>query len=652
MTRQETAHQSSGQGEREIQFLHILFPRQTILNSMYTNNPERKLVRLSRFLAPLLLLAPLTFADLTPQQKTSDFMQLVALYDVNYGPYMLKVQLYNFDLLNIQPWLTQVNQTTNDVQFYDVCTRYVASLLDSHDEFTILSDYDAWMHMDGDIYDGKFLIDYIDRGWLPSKTYTFKIGDQLVSVDGVAVADLLTKFAPYSVNGEGNPVSIARLAAATITERYQGWYPLASVGTNVSIVVMHADGTTDAYSIPWDVQGTLVTTAGIVPSPAARASRQAAIKAHAAHRTALRASMRRGFDPEGSVQPSNPWLAARREPGYEPVPVDSTPDPDPPAYAEPLVKLANLRAASPDFAISASGLSPFDGQFPVFNPPAGFRLRLGGSSTDNFVSGTFPAGTGTIGFIRIPTFAPTSTTAAIKQFATEMAYFQANTDGLVIDIMANGGGSGCYAQSLASYLIPFQFQGLSEQVRATLNWQVSFSSARESAIINAAPAWYAQLYSVYLTAIQTALTQNRGMTGALPLCGPTPVTAPAAIPYKKPVLLLTDNFTLSSAEIFAMFLQDNQRATVFGMRTDGGGGNVVGYSDVTAYSEGNTRVTEGLITRLVPVAANGFPAEPYYDSVGIQPDIVQDYMTAKNLSSGGGDFVTAAVAAIRTLTGK
>ena len=609
-------------------------------------------MRLSRFFAPLLLLAPLTFADLTPQQKTSDFMQLVALYDVNYAPYMLKIQLYNFDLLNIQPWLTQVNQTTNDVQFYDVCTRYVASLRDSHDEFTILSDYDAWMHMDGDIYDGKFLIDYIDGDWLPSDTYDFKIGDQLVSVDGVAVADLLTKFAPYAVNGGGNPVSIARLAAGTITERYQGWYPLASVGTNASIVVMHQDGATNTYSIPWDVQGTLVTTSGIVPSPAARATREAALKAHSTRRAALRGAMRLGLDREGSVRPSNPWLAARIQPGYEPEPVDPTEDPEPPAYAEPLVKLANMRAVSPDFAISAGGLAPFDSPFPVFNPPAGLRLRLGGSSTDNFLSGTFPAGTGTIGFIRIPTFAPRSTTAAVKQFAAEMAYFQANTDGLVIDVMANGGGSGCYAQTLASYLIPFQFQGLTEQVRATLNWQVSFSSARASAIANSAPVWYAQLYSVYLTAIQTALTQNRGMTGALPLCGPTPVTNPAAIPYKKPILVLTDNFTLSSAEIFAMMLQDNRRATIFGMRTDGGGGNVVGYREVTAYSQGNARVTEGLITRLIPVAANGFPAEPYYDSVGIQPDIVQDYMTAKNLSSGGGDFVAAAIAAVRMLTGK
>jgi len=43
---------------------------------------------------------------------------------------------------------------------------------------------------------------------------------------------------------------------------------------------------------------------------------------------------------------------------------------------------------------------------------------------------------------------------------------------------------------------------------------------------------------------------------------------------------------------------------------------------------------------------------PFYDGVGIQPDIVQDYMTVDNLNTGGSAFVNAFVAAIRTLIGK
>jgi len=616
-------------------------------------------MRWFRIALPLLTLAPLSFADLTLAQKTSDFMQLVALYAVNYAPYELKRDVFGFDLYNVQPWLDQINQSKTDVDFFDICTRYIASLQDSHDEFTINSDYEGWMHMDGDIYDGKFLIDYIDRTYLSARTYPFTIGDQLISVDGAAVADLLTKFAPYAVNGSSNPVSRQRLGAATITDRYQGWYPLASVGANATIVVLRNSGPTsgamETYTIPWDITGTLVTSAGIIPSPLGHALRAAGI----ARRNGMRVGFRKGVDPHRG-NPPNLWLETARDPSFQPDPWDSSdvqPDPAPPDYMAPLVALSNMRAASPASAISGSGLEPFDNLDPVFNPPAGFKLRLGAGKNDLFVSGTFASGPTTIGFIRIPTFEPTSTTTAVQQFSTEIQYFQQNTDGLVVDVMGNGGGSLCYGQTVASYLIPFKFQGVGEQLRATLNWQASFSSALYSAKASGAPGWVSDLYTAYLAAIKQALAENRGRTGNLPLCSYTfdvnpPTSSGKVLSYTKPILLLTDNFTLSTAESFTMAMQDNARATVFGTRTDGGGGNVVGYSNVTAYSQGNSRVTEGLLLRLNPVAANGYPLLPFYDGVGIQPDIVQDYMTADNLSTGGTAFVNAFTTAIRNLIGK
>lgn len=609
---------------------------------------------------PLLTLAPLSFADLTQAQKTSDFMQLVALYAVNYGPYELKRDVFGFDLYNVQPWLDQIAQSKTDVDFYDICTRYVASLQDSHDEFTINSDYEGWLHMDGDIYDGKFLVDYIDRTYLPAKTYPFTIGDQLISVDGVAVADLLTKFAPYAVNGSSNPVSRQRLAAATITDRYQGWYPLASVDPTATIVVQRnsgaKNGAMETYMIPWDITGTLVTSAGIIPSPVTPPSGHArAVPTTGWNR--IRGGFRKGVDPGDGGPPPNPWLATATDLSNSDQP-DLEPDPAPPDYMAPLVALSNMRAAAPASPIRSSGLEPFGNLFPVFNPPtAAFKLRLGAGKNDLFVSATFASGPTTIGFIRIPTMAPTSQTTALQQFSTEIQYFQQNTDGLVVDVMGNGGGNGCYSQTLVSYLIPSTFQGLNYQVRATLFWQEIFSSSEFSAKAAGAPGWVSDLYATYLAAVKQALAENRGRTGNLPICSYTfdvnpPTSSGKVLSYTKPILVLTDNFTLSAAEVFTMMMQDNARATIFGTRTDGGGGNVNGYANVTAYSQGNSRVTQGLIVRLNPVAANGFPTLPFYDGVGIQPDMVQDYMTADNLSTGGTAFVNAFTTAILGLIGK
>src|SRR5580700_3038984 len=98
------------------------------------------------------------FGQLTQDQKVADFTQLAGLYAKNYAPYEWKRDVIGFDLYNIKPWLDQVRATTNDLAFYDVCVRYVAALQDSHDEFTLPTDFDAWAHLAVDIYDGKVLI--------------------------------------------------------------------------------------------------------------------------------------------------------------------------------------------------------------------------------------------------------------------------------------------------------------------------------------------------------------------------------------------------------------------------------------------------------------------------------------------------------------
>src|SRR5205823_6508042 len=93
---------------------------------------------------------------------------------------------------------------------------------------------------------------------------------------------------------------------------------------------------------------------------------------------------------------------------------------------------------------------------PVFAPsmPSTFVQRLGRSATDFFYSGVFTAGGFKIGFIRIPSFQPASTLAAVTSFQSEMAYLQANTDGLVVDVMRNPGGLGSYTNQILSLLMP------------------------------------------------------------------------------------------------------------------------------------------------------------------------------------------------------
>src|SRR5437016_471079 len=119
----------------------------------------------------LILLLPLctASAQLTPDQKTSDFLNLAGLYAKNYAPYEWKRDVYHFDLLNLKPWLDQVANTRDDLDFYDVCVRYVAGLKSGgHDRFRVPSRFTATLNFTVDIYDGVTLIDSINRLRLPA----------------------------------------------------------------------------------------------------------------------------------------------------------------------------------------------------------------------------------------------------------------------------------------------------------------------------------------------------------------------------------------------------------------------------------------------------------------------------------------------------
>ena len=124
--------------------------------------------------------------------------------------------------------------------------------------------------------------------------------------------------------------------------------------------------------------------------------------------------------------------------------------------------------------------------------------------------------------------------------------------------------------------------------------------------------------------------------------------APAAVAYTRPLMVLTDEFSASGADMFPAIIQDNHRGPIFGMRTMGAGGSVVGFN-ATAYTESFFRVTVSLMNRGRLIQTADFPPAPYIENIGVRPDIVQDYMTRTNLLAAGAAYVQAFTAAIVNL---
>ena len=305
-------------------------------------------------------------------------------------------------------------------------------------------------------------------------------------------------------------------------------------------------------------------------------------------------------------------------------------------YMAPLRKLRHMKLDSRKF------VSGVDATQPLFNLPSGFQIRMGTGTFDFLYSGTFSAEGLNIGYIRIPDFQFDFST----DLETELAFMQANTDGLIVDVMRNPGGDGCVAEDTAAHLIPNQFRTVGLEIRATRNWVLSFEQALQDAQTFGAPDAVIQQLRNLLQQVQAAYAVPSGLTPPLPVCQSSLDIPPATdskgrmIAYTKPLMVLTDEFTASAAELFSAILQDNQRAMIFGARTMGAGGNVNDYP-ATTYSFASTSVTESLMSRKNSLPADGFPSSPYVENVGIRPDTVQEYMTVDNLTNKGATFVQA-----------
>ncbi len=535
--------------------------------------------------------------QLNPDQKIADLRQLSALYAKQYGPYEWKIRTLGFDLLNLQPWIDRALQTEDDIAFLDLLTEYVASLNDAHDVLTFPFTFNASLGFSTDLYDGRVLIDSINRATLPVSRYPFAIGDELVSVDGVLVDDWIARLSRYSI--AANPRSTARSAASRITSRSQSRIPWAHrIGETAEVVVRRASGLLESYTIPWTKTGEAITEMGPVPSPTGRAS-------HAARAGAEFLRM------EDSLEP----------------------------WQQPLAYLLNASVPEDTRAVLSNGIRP------IFALPDGFQTRMAGNSnTDSFTTGSFTAAGYRIGFIRIPTMSPAlGTSTALAQIDQELAWMQSNTDGLIIDVMRNPGGSVLYVEQLCQRLIPYTFRSIGFELRATASDVASFGATVRAARTAGLPDYLIAGYEARYNDVLAAYKEMRGRTGPISLTQPGLWLDPARGAYTKPIIVLIDEFAGSGGDAFPATLQDNERALMVGYRTMGAGGNVVDW-DATSYSEALTRVTRSLMNRKNDIVTAEYPAAPYVENIGVRPEIEIDYMTRENLLNSGRPFVTAVTA--------
>jgi peptidase S41-like protein/PDZ domain-containing protein len=564
-------------------------------------------------LSVICVAAPGAQEALTTNQRDSDLAQLAGMFAKQYAPYEWKRDVIGFDLYRLTPWLQRVHHA-DDLDFQDALVEYVASLNDAHVGLSFWSNFSASLRgFTVDIYEGKVLIDSIDRTLLPSAQYPFQVGDELVALDGQPVQTLIASLRKYAT--AANPRSTDRLAASLIRSRPQSVVPHApEVGDAAVASVRLADGTVNGYLIPWTKSGIGVESQGPLPSPRRGNGR---IFLPPAQGSSIDAAV-------GGIGPLLPHLgrvgvAGNTLPSY----MDSI---------RPLLNVAFTKL--PDAVLG------FGARSPVFALPAEFTVRLGTQSSHFFFSGIYTSSGVRIGFIRIPSMAPTNAALALQQLDQEMAFFNSNTDVLVVDVMRNPGGSVDVTEAFAQRLFPSAFKSVGFEIRATAFWVEAIVNAVEAAQAGGAPANVIQDLRAIMNELIAAYNENRGRTAPVSLTTGNLTLAPSPNAYDKPVLLLVDEMTASGGDMFAAIVQDNHRGPLLGMRTMGAGGSVLA-NYCTAYTESVCTITQSLMNRGVVISGTEYPPSPYIENVGVRPDIVVDYMTRANLTGAGASFVQA-----------
>jgi len=550
-----------------------------------------------RFLIGLAL-GCLCYGQMTTEQKVADITSLSQFYVRHYTPANWKIVQFGFDLRDLQPWLAKVRATKNDLEYYDIVIDYLASLDDAHIRYTMPSGFSAYLRFDVDLYDGKPLVEFISSAF-PRRDFPIELGDELVSLDGVGWEEWIRRLSRYGIGA--NTSATRRRAVDFITFRPQSAIPWAAqIGETARVVLRKADGSEVTYNIPWSKTGTAIVNLPPVVGPRLATQSPAPLRDPLEKYSALAEAW--GISNEQDKQSS---IAANDDQRGEAHPAD----------------------------IALTGLGQ---RTPLYAPPPGFRLRLGSNATDVFLSGTFEVDGKTVGLIRIPSFSPANTAFAVQQFRAEIIAMQASTSALVVDVMHNPGGNLCYGQNLLQYLIPQPFWGVGYWIKPTQQWKLNFENRLTASQNPAVPQWERDLLGTYYQLVSSAFDKGEE-TGVFPICSSSITVLPQDVVYTKPIIVLTNEFSVSTGDAFPALFQDAGRGKIVGIRTGGLGGNVNDYSN-TGITEANLRITRSLFVREKPVPSP-YGLTRFVENVGVTPDVQLEIMTRENLLNGGRPFV-------------
>lgn len=265
-------------------------------------------------------------------------------------------------------------------------------------------------------------------------------------------------------------------------------------------------------------------------------------------------------------------------------------------------------------------------------------------------------GGGIYGYLRIPSYVAGGEEA--KEFLSIVKRMEESTDAMVIDQVNNPGGSVFYLYSLVAMLTDKPMltpkhrmiitQSDVADALETLKSLEKVANEDEAkkvlgATIGGYPVSY-QLSQFFKGYMQFIVEQwNQGVHLSSPFyLGIDKIMPHPDGRYTKPILVLINEFDFSGGDFFPAILQDNQRATLLGVRTAGAGGYVNGVEFPNLLGVAGFSFTGSIAERvdLNPI-----------ENLGVTPDVKYP-LTAEDMKNGFASYKKKILEQLKLLVAK
>jgi Peptidase family S41 len=549
--------------------------------------------------------------DVRRNEGISDFQQVVSAFDALYAPLQRKKARYGFSLEGLNAFGTaRIVASTNDSDTFRATRRFLDAFQDGHVSYSpsVLSDSSREIFVPLLVapFEGKYLV----YGLGPSIAAQVTRGDELLRIDGKTPQELNAVFDRFE--SVANPQTTAQLVAFSVTFR-SFFLPanlLPTPGTVAVLEFAKPDGTRYTVQTPWTSSRPPPRNAKAIAAPAANAPRRLMNDVGIASDTYQRVIAAKGeLGLANDIGRNRPFFfnnAVQQTFGFTPVrPTQATLQ----AFEVPLCGGTNDYACYQSFAATYT----FQGK----------RVLL----------------------VRIPSYSPSvepgqgNDSTYIKAILKD---FQATNDVLVIDNTNNPGGRLFYALDVFSALItqPAINIGLAFKAdRRTIN------RARDLAdrvtALGPAFAVLAAKFENQALATEEAYDKRQPLAPLFPAVifddqGDERIPPDALVQWTKPVVVLDNELSFSSGDLFPLVFKTNNRGVLFGETTAGLGGSVEEVL-TTTYTQASLRLTRSFFAPMTQ--ANQIPFGNLVEDQGVAPDVLHP-LTVADFRAGYIGYVT------------